>query len=60
MEKVVGLTKYNNEWVKIVQVFCPLCGNDTLELNGNEYTCQKCDNKFTTGDEGASARGSGR
>ncbi len=62
MEKLIGLTKYNGEWCKVVQVFCPICGNEKLELNDNgAYKCLTCDNEFTTQqDEGASARGSGR
>ena len=51
MEKIIGLTKYNGEWCKVVQVFCPICDNEKLELNGNVYKCLECNNEFTTQDD---------
>ncbi len=46
METLEGITIYDGKITEIVQVFCPLCGYDRLELIINHYKCLRCGEIF--------------
>jgi transposase len=46
---VIDMTLYEGELMDIVEVTCPYCGYDRLELIINNYQCLRCQNVFNTG-----------
>ncbi len=48
MQTVIDMVLYEGELVDIVEVTCPICGYDKLELIINNYQCQRCGEVFNT------------